>query len=157
MSPISWLQVRAIISAACKAQAAGHKVQPDIMIPLVGCPKELAHQAKLVRATAQETMAACGETVSYRVGTMVETPRAALLAGQLAEHADFFSFGTNDLTQMTYGLSRDDVGRFLPIYLEEKIYANDPFQARHHSHSFHDTDQSHTACCALLECMLSQV
>jgi pyruvate,orthophosphate dikinase len=121
------MQVRAIIRAAAKAQSAGAKVEPEIMIPLVSCPKELANQAAIVHATAKEAMKG-GPEVHYKVGTMVETPRAALLAGELAKEAEFFSFGTNDLTQMTYGLSRDDIGRFLPMYLEDKIFDHDPFQ-----------------------------
>jgi pyruvate, orthophosphate dikinase len=122
------VQVRAIIKAAGKMQAAGIKVKPAVMIPLVSCPKELANQAAIVHATAKEAMKAVGAVVNYQVGTMVETPRAVLLAGELAEDAEFFSFGTNDLTQMTYGLSRDDIGRFLPMYLEDKIFEHDPFQ-----------------------------
>lgn len=121
-------QVRAIIKAAGKVQAAGANVTPEIMIPLVSCPKEFANQAAIVHATAKEAMKAVGCEVKYQVGTMVETPRAALLAGELAKEAEFFSFGTNDLTQMTYGLSRDDIGRFLPMYLEDKIFEHDPFQ-----------------------------
>jgi pyruvate, orthophosphate dikinase len=124
------VQVRAIIKAAGKMQAAGIKVEPAVMIPLVSCPKELANQAAIVHATAKEAMKAVGAVVNYQVGTMVETPRAVLLAGELAKDAEFFSFGTNDLTQMTYGLSRDDIGRFLPMYLEDKIFEHDPFQVR---------------------------
>jgi pyruvate, orthophosphate dikinase len=122
------VQVRAIISAAINAQRAGVTVAPDIMVPLVSCLQELQHQEKVIRAVATEVMQTMGETVNYRVGTMIETPRAALMAAELATVAEFFSFGTNDLTQMTYGLSRDDIGKFLPVYLEDKLFPADPFQ-----------------------------
>ena len=122
------LQVRAVIHAAVNASRNGIDARPDIMIPLISTLQELRHQAALIHATARAVLEAEGVTVKYRVGTMIETPRAALLAGEIAEFADFFSFGTNDLTQMTYGMSRDDVGRFLPVYLHEKILPADPFQ-----------------------------
>jgi pyruvate, orthophosphate dikinase len=100
------------------------------MVPLVSTVEEFNHQEQLIRTTATETMKAYGGSakVEYRVGTMIETPRAALMSGEIAKTAQFFSFGTNDLTQMTYGLSRDDVAKFLPLYLNEKIFPADPFQ-----------------------------
>ncbi len=122
------MQVRAIIEAACEVQGEGKKVLPEIMIPLVSTSGELALQKQLVHETAEKVMGEHGVTVNYTVGTMIELPRAALTAGKIAEHADFFSFGTNDLTQTTLGLSRDDAGRFLTHYLEKKIYEDDPFQ-----------------------------
>mmetsp|Transcript_23857 Transcript_23857/g.37316 ORF Transcript_23857/g.37316 Transcript_23857/m.37316 type:complete len:936 (-) Transcript_23857:188-2995(-) len=125
---ISEMQARAIIEAALNVQENGVKPIPDIMIPLVGSVKELQHQANLVRATAEKVFAERGKKVAYRVGTMIEIPRAALMAGEVAKVADFFSFGTNDLTQMTFGYSRDDVATFLPTYLTNNIVPNDPFQ-----------------------------
>jgi hypothetical protein len=124
------LQVRAIMHAAANAQRSGCKVLPHIMVPLIGGYQEFKNQATIIKAVAKEVLAQEGVDVVYKVGTMIETPRAALLAAELAEEADFFSFGTNDLTQMTYGISRDDIGKFLPMYLREKIYPHDPFQVR---------------------------
>jgi pyruvate,orthophosphate dikinase len=98
------------------------------MVPLVADPEELRRQRELVVATAEEVFAETGRRVAYQVGTMIELPRAALLAGEIAAHADFFSFGTNDLTQTTFGLSRDDAQRFLPGYIEQGILPDDPFQ-----------------------------
>ena len=143
-SDVPALQVRAVIHAAVNASRKGIDARPDIMIPLISTLQELRHQAALIHATARAVLEAEGVTVKYRVGTMIETPRAALLAGEIAEFADFFSFGTNDLTQMTYGMSRDDVGRFLPVYLHEKILPADPFQVRA-ARSFLPCDLTHTA------------
>ncbi len=125
---ITKMQARAIFEAAVKVQKEGIVVKPEIMIPLVGNVAELKLQADDVRAVAAEVFAKEGITVDYLVGTMIEVPRAALTANRIAEVAEFFSFGTNDLTQMTMGLSRDDSGKFLPAYVEKKIYADDPFQ-----------------------------
>lgn len=125
---ITEMQARAIFEAAVKVKAEGVTVKPEIMIPLVGNVIELKLQADVVRRVADEVFAATGQTVEYLVGTMIEVPRAALTANQIAEVAEFFSFGTNDLTQMTMGLSRDDSGKFLPAYVEKKIYGDDPFQ-----------------------------
>lgn len=122
------MQVRAIFEAACEVQGEGKVVLPEIMIPLVSTSGELALQKQLVHETAEKVMGEHGVTVNYTVGTMIELPRAALTAGKIAEHADFFSFGTNDLTQTTLGLSRDDAGRFLTHYLDKKLYEDDPFQ-----------------------------
>jgi pyruvate,orthophosphate dikinase len=125
---ITEMQARAIFEAAARVQKAGHKVLPEIMIPLVGDVKELQLQADVVRRVAAEVEKETGQKVEYLVGTMVELPRAALTADKVAEVAEFFSFGTNDLTQTTYGISRDDAGKFLPHYLEQRIYKEDPFQ-----------------------------
>jgi pyruvate,orthophosphate dikinase len=122
------MQARAIFEAACEVQGAGLVVKPEIMVPLVSIPAELEHQSKLIREVAQDVMDEHGMTVEFTVGTMIELPRAALLADRIAEFADFFSFGTNDLTQTTFGLSRDDSGRFLSKYVETKILPDDPFQ-----------------------------
>ena len=103
-------------------------VQPEIMVPLVSVAAELKDQAALVREVAREVFAERGVDVDYLVGTMIELPRAALTAGEIAEHAEFFSFGTNDLTQTTFGLIRDDAGRFLSTYVERGIVPHDPFQ-----------------------------
>jgi len=125
---IGRMQVRAILEAACKVQAEGVSVQPDIMVPLVGTVAELKNQNAMIRETAAKVFAEQGSVVAYRIGTMIEIPRAALLSAQIAQEAEFFSFGTNDLTQMTYGYSRDDVAKFLPTYLEKGILKHDPFQ-----------------------------
>jgi pyruvate,orthophosphate dikinase len=124
---VTKMQARAILEAACDVKADGVNVHPEIMIPLVGTRKELADQVDSVRAVAAEVFAERGMSVEYMVGTMIEIPRAALTADQIAGVAEFFSFGTNDLTQMTYGISRDDAGKFLPLYLEKKIWPADPF------------------------------
>jgi pyruvate,orthophosphate dikinase len=126
---ITRMQARAIIEAACIVKAEGIDVQPEIMIPLVGTRAELADQEEQVRAVGAEVFAAASVGVDYLVGTMIEIPRAALTADKIAEVAQFFSFGTNDLTQMTFGLSRDDAGKFLPLYLseEKEIWPADPF------------------------------
>ena len=125
---ISEMQTRAIIEAALNLKKRGIATQPEIMIPLAGTKKELEMQVTLVRRVAEEVFAERGDRLNYMVGTMIEIPRAALTADQFAECAEFFSFGTNDLTQMTFGYSRDDVGSFLPIYLEKDILKFDPFQ-----------------------------
>ncbi|ADD69562.1 pyruvate, phosphate dikinase [Denitrovibrio acetiphilus DSM 12809] len=121
------MQVYAIMEAACELKKAGKDVQPEIMIPLVGHVKELKELEEMTRAVASEVIAAAGVELEYLVGTMIELPRAALTADEVAECAEFFSFGTNDLTQTTLGLSRDDSGKFLPLYIEKGIYKEDPF------------------------------
>ncbi|MFQ3598965.1 MAG: pyruvate, phosphate dikinase [Chloroherpetonaceae bacterium] len=126
---ITEMQVRAIMEAACNAVKDGIKVLPEIMIPLVADVKELQHQVEIVRTVSETVFAEKGRRVDYLVGTMIEVPRAALLSSEIAPSADFYSFGTNDLTQMTLGLSRDDSNRFLPAYLEKDIYPRDPFEA----------------------------
>jgi pyruvate,orthophosphate dikinase len=125
---ITEMQVQAIIEAACNVAKRGIKVHPEIMIPLVGTRAELTNQRELAVATAEKVIKKTGVRVKYLVGTMIEIPRAALTANEVAEVADFFSFGTNDLTQMTFGYSRDDAGKFLPGYIEGKILPADPFQ-----------------------------
>ncbi|MCS7081758.1 MAG: pyruvate, phosphate dikinase [Bacteroidota bacterium] len=125
---ITEMQARAIMEAACRMAKEGRAVYPEIMVPLVGTPEELRHQRELIERVAAEVMREQGVQVSYLVGTMIEVPRAALVADQIAEEAQFFSFGTNDLTQLTFGYSRDDAGKFLPQYLEGKILPDDPFQ-----------------------------
>jgi pyruvate, orthophosphate dikinase len=125
---ITEMQARAIFSAAVTVKRKGVTVIPEVMIPLISDVKELISQATLVRKVAQEVFEKEGLSVDYLVGTMIELPRAALTANKIATVAEFFSFGTNDLTQTTYGLSRDDSGRFLPLYVEKKIFAEDPFQ-----------------------------
>ena len=124
---ITRMQARAILEAACDVKAEGVNVHPEIMIPLVGTQKELSDQADTVRQVAAEVFAERGMEVEYLVGTMIEIPRAALTADKIAGVAEFFSFGTNDLTQMAYGVSRDDAGKFLPPYLKEEIWPADPF------------------------------
>ena len=124
---ITEMQARAIFEAACECAGKGVKVVPEIMIPLVGHVAELRDQATLVRRVAEEVMTKRGVRVEYLVGTMIEVPRAAITADQVAEEAEFFSFGTNDLTQMTFGFSRDDAGKFLPEYVNRKILPGDPF------------------------------
>ncbi|MBN1353066.1 MAG: pyruvate, phosphate dikinase [Candidatus Omnitrophica bacterium] len=125
---ITAMQARAIFEAACQVQKEGIKVLPEIMIPLVGHVNELKQQASVVRRTAEEVMGKVGQKIKYTVGTMIELPRAALTADEVAVVAEFFSFGTNDLTQTTYGLSRDDAGKFLYYYYEKAILKEDPFQ-----------------------------
>ncbi|KPV53031.1 pyruvate phosphate dikinase [Kouleothrix aurantiaca] len=125
---ITEMQARAIFKAAVAVQKKGIKVHPEVMIPLVGDLSELKVQADLVRKVAGEVIAEGGEQIEYMVGTMIELPRAALTANKIAEVAEFFSFGTNDLTQTTFGMSRDDAGRFLPLYVERKLLKDDPFQ-----------------------------
>ncbi|MCA1557951.1 MAG: pyruvate, phosphate dikinase, partial [Acidobacteria bacterium] len=125
---VTRMQTRAIFEAACQVQGEGLSVKPEIMVPLVSTAEELRNQADLIREVAGEVMGEYGMTIDFKVGTMIELPRAALTADRIAEHADFFSFGTNDLTQTTFGLSRDDSGRFLSLYVEHKILPDDPFQ-----------------------------
>jgi pyruvate,orthophosphate dikinase len=121
------MQVEAIVRAACARHRADEPVKPEIMVPLVGTEEEIAHLRSRVQATVERVLAEEGVSMQVEIGTMIEIPRAALLADRIARHADFFSFGTNDLTQMTYGYSRDDAGRFLPDYLEGGILPFDPF------------------------------
>ncbi|HKY27331.1 MAG TPA: pyruvate, phosphate dikinase [Pyrinomonadaceae bacterium] len=125
---VTRMQCRAIFEAACTAQGEKKKVSLEIMVPLVSLSQELQQQREVIDEVAKQVMGEYGMTVEYHVGTMIELPRAALMANRIAAHADFFSFGTNDLTQTTFGLSRDDSGRFLPTYIERKIIAEDPFQ-----------------------------
>lgn len=125
---ITRMQARAIIDAALQVADEGVTVEPEIMVPLVSTVEELKRQRALIDETAEQRFAAAGKRVRYTVGTMIELPRAALLADEIATEADFFSFGTNDLTQTTFGLSRDDAGRFLPLYVERGILPADPFQ-----------------------------
>ncbi len=124
---ITEMQARAIFEAAIDASEAGARVEPEVMIPLVGAHKELEDQAAVVRRVAEEVFAERGKKVRYLVGTMIEVPRGALTAGRIAHTAEFFSFGTNDLTQTTFGLSRDDTGPVLKTYLQKDIYPVDPF------------------------------
>jgi pyruvate,orthophosphate dikinase len=124
---ITEMQVRAIIEAACQLAKEGTKVTPEIMIPLVGHVRELKDQKAIVDRVANDVMREQGVRVKYLVGTMIEVPRAAMTADQVATEAEFFSFGTNDLTQLTFGFSRDDVGKFLHTYQEKKILDKDPF------------------------------
>ena len=126
---IAEMQTRAVIRAAINVQKrhADWTVKPEIMIPLVGEVKELKYVKDVVVATADEELKAAGVEMPYKVGTMIEIPRAALTADEIAREAEFFSFGTNDLTQMTFGFSRDDAGKFLGAYYDKKIYENDPF------------------------------
>ena len=125
---ITEMQARAIIEAALNLKAKGVDARPEIMVPLTGTLKEFKMQADIIRATAEKVFAERNDQIDYLVGTMIEIPRAALTADQIAGEADFFSFGTNDLTQMTFGYSRDDAGSFLPIYIDKGILKNDPFQ-----------------------------
>ncbi len=125
---ITEMQARAIIEAAVNLRQKGVDARPEIMVPLIGTVKELKMQSDIIHATAKKVFAEKGATVDYMVGTMIEIPRAAVTADKVAEVAEFFSFGTNDLTQMTFGYSRDDAGKFLPIYIEKGILKNDPFQ-----------------------------
>jgi len=123
------MQTRAIFEAACRLAAEGGRVLPEVMIPLVGTVKELRLLKERIHQVAEAVFRETGRRVDYTVGTMIEVPRAALVADQIAREADFFSFGTNDLTQMTFGFSRDDVGTFLPAYLEQGILEKDPFES----------------------------
>ena len=122
------MQAKAIFEAACECKRKGIDVRPEIMVPLITSKEELVHQKAVIDRVARETMDKHGLNLDYMVGTMIELPRAALMAHDIANEADFFSFGTNDLTQTTLGLSRDDAGKFLPFYIENKIYKNEPFQ-----------------------------
>jgi len=121
------VQVQAIIEAACALRAEGVEALPEIMIPLVGAAEELRQTRQRAIAVAEQVIAEAGTACAYTIGTMIELPRACVVAGEIAEHADFFSFGTNDLTQTTFGLSRDDAGRFLPAYLSQHVLESDPF------------------------------
>ncbi len=125
---ITEMQTRAIFEAACDLTAGGKKVRPEIMIPLVGSAKEYQLQEEVVRRVASEVMEDRGVDIEYLVGTMIEIPRAALTADAIAERAEFFSFGTNDLTQTTLGISRDDAGKFMDDYIEKGVWSVDPFQ-----------------------------
>jgi pyruvate,orthophosphate dikinase len=125
---VTRMQCRAIFEAACQVKGERKQVTLEIMVPLVSVSEELAQQKVLIDEVAQQVMGEHGMTIDYEVGTMIELPRAALTAHKIAQHAAFFSFGTNDLTQTTFGLSRDDSGRFLPAYVDRKILADDPFQ-----------------------------
>jgi pyruvate,orthophosphate dikinase len=125
---ITEMQARAIFEAAARMQKRGRKVLPEIMIPLVADVAELRLQAEVVRRVAEEVMDETQQKIDYLVGTMIELPRAALTADSVAEVAEFFSFGTNDLTQTAFGISRDDSGKFLPHYIENRIFKADPFQ-----------------------------
>ncbi|MGL4520310.1 MAG: pyruvate, phosphate dikinase [Phocaeicola sp.] len=125
---ITAMQTRALLEAALELQQAGHHPKPEIMVPLTGILYEFEEQEKVIRATAATVFEEMGSTIEFTIGTMIEVPRAALTANRIATHAQFFSFGTNDLTQMTFGYSRDDIASFLPIYLEKKILKADPFQ-----------------------------
>ena len=125
---ITEMQTEAIISAALELKAEGYNPIPEIMVPLTGILYEFREQEKVIRATAERLFAEKGQTIDFSVGTMIEVPRAALTADKIARSAEFFSFGTNDLTQMTFGYSRDDIASFLPVYLEKKILKVDPFQ-----------------------------
>jgi pyruvate,orthophosphate dikinase len=124
---ITEMQARAIIEAACQVAKEGKTVIPEIMVPLVGSRKELALQKAICDRVAEEVFAKKGMRVKYMVGTMIEVPRAALVADQIAEEAEFFSFGTNDLTQTTFGFSRDDSGKFLEAYVNNGVLEKDPF------------------------------
>ena len=123
------MQVQAIIEAACELTKEGVKVLPEIMIPLTGTKKEMAILKKLTVETADKVIEQAGVKLEYLVGTMIEVPRAALVADKIAEEAEFFSFGTNDMTQMTFGFSRDDAGTFLGAYIDQGILERDPFQS----------------------------
>ena len=125
---ITEMQTRAILGAALELKAEGIDAKPEIMVPLTGILYEFKEQEKVIRATAEQLFAEMGDRIDYKVGTMIEIPRAALTANRIASSAEFFSFGTNDLTQMTFGYSRDDIASFLPVYLEKKILKVDPFQ-----------------------------
>jgi pyruvate,orthophosphate dikinase len=124
---ITEMQVRAIFEAACSVKSKGGDPHLEIMVPLIGSIEEMRNQAAIVRRVAEQVFKEKGSTVDYLVGTMIELPRAALTADQIAEEAEFFSFGTNDLTQTTFGISRDDINNFLPAYLKHGIFKQDPF------------------------------
>ena len=126
---ITEMQARAIFEAAAQLNKEGLKVVPEVMIPLVGLVKELKDQKTIVDRVASDVMKEQGVKFKYLVGTMIEVPRGAVTADQIATEAQFFSFGTNDLTQLTFGFSRDDAGKFLGVYQERKILERDPFQS----------------------------
>ena len=125
---ITAMQTRAILSAACELKKEGKNPMPEIMVPLIGILYELKQQKEIIQKVAKEVFAEYGIEVEFEIGTMIEIPRAALTADRIATEAQYFSFGTNDLTQMTFGYSRDDIASFLPAYLEKKILKVDPFQ-----------------------------
>jgi pyruvate, orthophosphate dikinase len=121
------MQARAIFEAACELRQEGKKPFPEVMIPLVGSREEFAAQKNIVQTVAEETMKVYGVKVRFLIGTMIELPRACLVADEIAQEAEFFSFGTNDLTQTCLGLSRDDAGKFLPTYVLDGLLSEDPF------------------------------
>ena len=125
---ITAMQTKAILGAAIQLKKEGYNPRPEIMVPLIGIVKEFDVQEKVIRDTAKQLFEEEGIEIPFHVGTMIEIPRAALTADLIAERAEYFSFGTNDLTQMTFGYSRDDIASFLPVYLEQKILKVDPFQ-----------------------------
>ena len=125
---ITAMQTRAILSAACELKKEGKDPKPEIMVPLIGILYELKQQKEIIQKTAKEVFAEYGVEIDFEIGTMIEIPRAALTADRIATEAEYFSFGTNDLTQMTFGYSRDDIASFLPVYLDKKILKVDPFQ-----------------------------
>ena len=125
---ITEMQTRAILGAALDLKKEGIEAKPEIMVPLTGILYEFKEQEKVIRTAAEELFKEVGDRIEFKVGTMIEIPRAALTADRIASSAEFFSFGTNDLTQMTFGYSRDDIASFLPVYLEKKILKVDPFQ-----------------------------
>ncbi len=125
---ITAMQTRAILSAACELKLAGKDPKPEIMVPLIGILYEFKQQKDIIMKTAEEVFAEYATRIEFEIGTMIEIPRAALTADKIATEAEYFSFGTNDLTQMTFGYSRDDIASFLPVYLEKKILKVDPFQ-----------------------------
>ena len=125
---ITAMQTRAILSAACELKNEGKNPMPEIMVPLIGILYEFKQQKEVIQNTAKEVFAEYGIEIKFEIGTMIEIPRAALTADKIATEAEYFSFGTNDLTQMTFGYSRDDIASFLPVYLEKKILKVDPFQ-----------------------------
>ena len=125
---ITEMQTRAILGAACQLKKEGYNPKPEIMIPLIGILYELKQQKEIIEKTAKQVLAEEGVDLKFEIGTMIETPRAALTADRIATEAEYFSFGTNDLTQMTFGYSRDDIASFLPVYLDKKILKVDPFQ-----------------------------
>ena len=125
---ITAMQTRAILGAACELKKEGKNPMPEIMVPLIGNVNELKQQKEVIKKTAEEVFKEQGISLDFEIGTMIEIPRAALTADKIATEAEYFSFGTNDLTQMTFGFSRDDIASFLPVYLEKKILKVDPFQ-----------------------------
>lgn len=125
---ITAMQTRAILTAACELKKEGKNPKPEIMVPLIGILYEFKQQKEVILKTAKEVFEKEGIEVKFEIGTMIEVPRAALTADKIASEAEYFSFGTNDLTQMTFGYSRDDIASFLPVYLEKKILSVDPFQ-----------------------------
>ena len=125
---ITAMQTRAILSAACELKKEGKNPMPEIMVPLIGIVNEFKQQKEIIKKTAEEVFSEQGISIDFEIGTMIEVPRAALTADRIAEEAEYFSFGTNDLTQMTFGYSRDDIASFLPVYLDKKILDVDPFQ-----------------------------